>query len=72
MKSHDVVSVSQIASVVDSTPSDAVTVKPVIGEPRGFGTDHETVAEPPAAPTATEDTASATPAGTTASDNTEG
>jgi len=41
----------------------------VIGEPRGFGTDHETVAEPPAAPTETDETASGKPAGTTAADN---
>jgi hypothetical protein len=34
-----------------------------------FGTDHETVADPPAAPTDTDDTASATPAGTTLFDN---
>ena len=71
VNSHDVDVVSQIASVVVSSPSDAVTVKPVIGEPRGFGTDHETVAEPPAAPTETDDTASGKPAGTTAADNTD-
>ena len=41
----------------------------MIGEPRLFGVDHETVAEPPAAPTDTDDTASGTPAGTTATDN---
>jgi hypothetical protein len=34
-----------------------------------FGTDQETVAEPPAAPTDTDDTASGKPAGTTAADN---
>ena len=36
-----------------------------------FGTDHETVAEPTAAPTETDDTASGTPAGTTPTDNTD-
>jgi len=36
-----------------------------------FGFDHETVAEPPAAPTDTDDTASGTPAGTTDADNTD-
>jgi hypothetical protein len=72
VNSHDVVAVSHTASVVSESPSDAVTVKPVIGEPRGFGTDHETVAEPPAAPTETDETASGKPAGTTAADNTEG
>jgi len=71
VNSHAVDVVSHTASVVSTSPSDAVTVKPVIGEPRGFGTDHETVAEPPAAPTDTDETASGKPAGTTAADNTD-
>jgi len=41
----------------------------MIGEPRLFGTDHDTVASSPAAPTDTDDTASATPTGTAATDN---
>jgi hypothetical protein len=36
-----------------------------------FGTDQDTVAEPPAAPTDTDDTASGKPAGTTAADSAE-
>ena len=71
MNSHDAVAVSQIASVVDSSPSDAVTMYPLIGEPRLFGTDQDTVAEPPAAPTDTDDTASGKPAGTTATERTD-
>lgn len=43
----------------------------MIGEPRLFGADQNTVADPPAALTDTEETASGRPAGTTAADNTE-
>ena len=68
LNSQDVATVTHTTSSVPGSSSDAVTVNALIGEPRLFGTGHETTATSPAAPTDTNDTASATPAGTTVFD----